>query len=439
MWTMVISTRWHADAQWTSDFAMSPARRRRSLLTVRDVGRLATPATPTEGHSLVRVRRTLALGAAAAASLAAIAIAVVIPRIANAHGALLIPGSRTWLCYQDGLTATGEIKPNNPACAAAVAKSGPTSLYNWFAVLRSDGAGRTRGFIPDGSLCSAGAVVYDFSGYDLGRSDWPVTHLTADADIEFHYNKWAAHPGWFYLYVTKDGWDQNAPLRWDELEDTSFASADHPPSVGDPGTSTSYYYFTGKLPHKTGHHIIYSVWQRSDSNETFYGCSDVNFDGGSGQVTGSGPGCCGTGGPTSAPPSSQPPSSGPPSSQPPSSRPPSSAPPSSQPPSSPPPATGTCSAAYSVTSSWSGGFQAGVTVTNNTASALSGWTVTWTFTNGETVSQIWNATQTTSGSTVTAKNVSYNGAVAAHGSTTFGFLGSGTSGSSVSSVSCTSP
>jgi len=80
-----------------------------------------------------------------------------------------------------------------------------------------------------------------------------------------------------------------------------------------------------------------------------------------------------------------------------------------------------------------------VTVTNNTAAAISGWTVKWTFTNGETINQIWNATQTTSGSTVTAKNVTYNGSVAARGTASFGFLGSGNAGSTVSGVSCTSP
>ncbi|WP_328796398.1 lytic polysaccharide monooxygenase [Halosaccharopolyspora lacisalsi] len=28
---------------------------------------------------------------------------------------------------------------------------------------------------------------------------------------------------------------------------------------------------------KSGRHIIYSVWQRSDSPEAFYNCSDVLF------------------------------------------------------------------------------------------------------------------------------------------------------------------
>lgn len=38
---------------------------------------------------------------------------------AAAHGTPMKPGSRTFLCWQDGLTDTGEIKPVNPACKAA--------------------------------------------------------------------------------------------------------------------------------------------------------------------------------------------------------------------------------------------------------------------------------------------------------------------------------
>ncbi|MBB5114916.1 cellulase/cellobiase CelA1 [Micromonospora echinospora] len=58
------------------------------------------------------------------------------------------------------------------------------------------------------------------------------------------------------------------------------------------------------------------------------------------------------------------------------------------------------------------------------SAAISGWTVTWTWANGQTISQSWNATVSTSGATVTARNVSYNGALGAGASTEFGFLGS---------------
>lgn len=124
----------------------------------------------------------------------------------------------------------------------------------------------------------------------------------------------------------------------------------------------------------------------------------------------------------------------PPSDPPPSSSPPSSPPPSSPPPSSPPPTGAGCSAAYRTTNSWSGGFQAEVTVTAGGA-ALHGWRVSWTPAGGQTISQVWNGTLSTSDSTAVVSNVSYNGDLAAGGTTTFGLLAGGSP--STPSLSCT--
>ena len=133
--------------------------------------------------------------------------------------------------------------------------------------------------------------------------------------------------------------------------------------------------------------------------------------------------------------SANPPSSPPPSSAPPSSPPPTSAPPSSAPPTSQPPVAG-CSATYSVVNQWPGGFQVTVTVQNG-STARNSWTVTWTFPDGQTISQLWNGTYTQSGSTVTAHNASYNGSLAANASTTFGFLGTSTgSNGAPTSLTC---
>jgi len=100
--------------------------------------------------------------------------------------------------------------------------------------------------------------------------------------------------------------------------------------------------------------------------------------------------------------------------------------------------TGTrgCTATYSVQNSWPGGFQGGVTVTAGSA-AISSWTVTWTFANGQAVTQFWSTTLTSSGSSVTAKNVSYNGSLAAGASTTFGFLASSNGTNTVPTLACT--
>jgi hypothetical protein len=100
--------------------------------------------------------------------------------------------------------------------------------------------------------------------------------------------------------------------------------------------------------------------------------------------------------------------------------------------------TGGCAATYRVTGQWQGGFQGEVVVRNTGTTATSTWTVTWTFANGQTISQIWGGTHTQSGANVTVRNVGYNGNIAANGSTTFGFIGSWTSANAVpATVSCT--
>jgi hypothetical protein len=115
-------------------------------------------------------------------------------------------------------------------------------------------------------------------------------------------------------------------------------------------------------------------------------------------------------------------------------------PPTTQPPTSAPPSTpapgGACSASYRTVGSWQGGFQGEVTVTAGT-SAINGWTVRWTLGGGQSITQLWSGTLTTSGASVTVRNASYNGAVPASGSTTFGFIANGTSSSPA--LTCTSP
>ncbi|GAA2196200.1 cellulose binding domain-containing protein [Streptomyces bangladeshensis] len=83
-----------------------------------------------------------------------------------------------------------------------------------------------------------------------------------------------------------------------------------------------------------------------------------------------------------------------------------------------------CRVAYELDSQWPDGFQATVTVT--TEAALSGWRVSWTFRDGQRVGQTWDATVHQDGSRVTATAADYNKTVAAHGSLSFGFLGTWT-------------
>jgi len=83
-----------------------------------------------------------------------------------------------------------------------------------------------------------------------------------------------------------------------------------------------------------------------------------------------------------------------------------------------------CHIAYSLTNSWSTGFQAGVTLTNTGTSPLTPWSVTWTFPGDQKITQMWTAVFTQTGEAVTASNEPYNATIAAGANVTFGFTGS---------------
>jgi hypothetical protein len=91
----------------------------------------------------------------------------------------------------------------------------------------------------------------------------------------------------------------------------------------------------------------------------------------------------------------------------------------------PPPGGSSCHVMYSVTNQWPGGFQSSLSITNTGSSAINGWSLVFSFANGQTITQIWNATDSQSGSKVTVTNVSYDATIAP-GATlnTVGFLGS---------------
>lgn len=104
---------------------------------------------------------------------------------------------------------------------------------------------------------------------------------------------------------------------------------------------------------------------------------------------------------------------------------------------------GTCQVAYAA-SQWSTGFTASVTVVNTGAAPVNGWTLTWSFGSGQTVTQAWSAQLTQSGAQVTAKNLSWNALIpAGGGSVAFGFNGAWSGGNArptafaLNGVACT--
>jgi len=98
--------------------------------------------------------------------------------------------------------------------------------------------------------------------------------------------------------------------------------------------------------------------------------------------------------------------------------------------------TGSCTLTSAVTNSWPGGYQLQLTITNSGTTPLTGWTAGLMFGDtAESVASSWNATVTQSGQQVTAVNASYDGTVAAGGSTTFGMVVNG-SNQALSGLTC---
>lgn len=194
---------------------------------------------------------------------------------AVAHGSMTDPVSRVSACF-----AEGPESPDSAACKAAVAASGTQAFYDWNEVNIANAAGNHKTLIPDGKLCSAGRDKY--KGLDLPRGDWPSSKL-ASGNHTFHYKATAPHKGSFELYLTKDGYDPSKALKWSDLEAKPFAKVTNPKLVN------GEYVFDSVVPNKSGRHLIYSIWQRSDSPEAFYTCSDVVFGKDNGSAGGAAP------------------------------------------------------------------------------------------------------------------------------------------------------
>lgn len=210
------------------------------------------------------VRTGLAAGIAGALSAGGFATP------AAAHGAPDYPISRQYNCYQNR---------SQSACAAAIAFGGEQAIYDWNGVNQGAAGGNHRAVVPDGALCAGGQVK--FKGFDLARSDWQSTVWSPDADglYEFRYNATAPHrTSEWQFFLTRDGWNPaSGALKWSDLDLAA--------TVGGSEVDTSVpkrYTMKLRLPQRRGQHILFAVWQRSDSTEAFYSCSDVSFGGNGG-------------------------------------------------------------------------------------------------------------------------------------------------------------
>jgi poly(hydroxyalkanoate) depolymerase family esterase len=87
--------------------------------------------------------------------------------------------------------------------------------------------------------------------------------------------------------------------------------------------------------------------------------------------------------------------------------------PTSTPTPTPTPSSTNCQIHYGVVSQWAGGFETIFTITNTGSVAINGWTLRFSFANGQTITLGWNGNFSQSGSVVTVTNLSSNATIPA--------------------------
>lgn len=281
------------------------------------------------------------------------------------------PPTRTAACR----SASG---PENAACrdvpAGAARSDGPRI---------ANAAGRHRAIVPDGQLCGAGTATY--AALNAARADWPATSVTSGQRVTFRFPAVSRRLGVFTQYVTRADYRPERPLRWADLEPLTEVDSSRT--------------WTVALPERSGRHVVYTIWQRTDGPEAAYSCTDLAFE-----TTPERAAAAHTVAPVPTEPAPDPDVTGSTAAGP------------------------SCAATIRIEGTWPGGFLAQVTVVNTGREPIDGWTLGWTLPSGTKIVKAWNAAVTQGGTTVTAKAPSWNRTLAAGRSASIGFTADGEPG-----------
>ena len=311
---------------------------------------------------------------------------------AFSHGWIETPPSRKQHC---GV----EVTPDNPSsdkCDDAFSKfTGPNEhWYGFMSVFALNGGRKVVktttnvcGF--DGGFHGPAAGPWDTA------AAWPVTPFSSGEQTftwNIQYGPHFSDTEEMVLWITKPGFTFNADaaLQWDQLEADPFCDeqiipgdfSSNPKMSANQGANTIS--VTCDVPERSGRHIIYGEWGRSQggSLERFFGCVDVDFGGGPPPTT-----------IPSVPPTLTP-----------SVIP--SITPTVTPTIAPSPSPGGVSTSLNINNDFTNGYCAALTVTNNGDSSVT-WAIDIEIEG--TVYDFWNGIYSQEGSTLSVSGVDFNG------------------------------
>ncbi|MBS3049724.1 N-acetylglucosamine-binding protein GbpA [Enterobacter mori] len=188
---------------------------------------------------------------------------------ALAHGYVHTPESRNFMCSDRGASA------KNTDCGGLQYE--PQSAGEFAKGFPEKGA-------IDGKLMSSAQERLN-THINLQTADrWTKNKVKAGKQ-DFTWAFTAAHPATkFQYYITKQGWDPNKPLTRDSLDLVPFCEApagnyQPKPATGFHSDINTIVTHSCELPERTGYHVVYAVWEVSDTANSFHNAIDVMYDG----------------------------------------------------------------------------------------------------------------------------------------------------------------
>ena len=185
---------------------------------------------------------------------------------AYGHGHVLDPPSRAELCSNIHTPASEK----NTNCGQI--------MWEPFSIEGPDG------WPADGTIPAGGAHSRFPELNEQTATRWGKVPMSGGA-TKFTWTFNANHVTKDYTYyMTRAGWNPNAPLTRATFEDAPFCVVDG--GMKQPPMTTDH---TCNVPTLEGYHIILSVWDVGDTSNSFFNVIDVMFSGGGGGGGGSPP------------------------------------------------------------------------------------------------------------------------------------------------------
>jgi chitin-binding protein len=227
--------------------------------------------------SLAQRHRPSALRALTVAATAVLLLGTALTDAAFAHGSAVDPPSRNYGCWQrwGNNHLAPEMATQDPMCYQAW-RADPNAMWNWNGLYRENVKGNHQAAIPNGQLCSAGRTQGGRYAALDAVGGWQAAPKNRSFSVTV-FDQARHGADYIRIYVTRQGFNPaTQSLGWGNLELVSQIG-NTPAAQWQQASNGVSIAINASAPGRTGRHIVYTIWQASHMDQSYYFCSDVTF------------------------------------------------------------------------------------------------------------------------------------------------------------------